>query len=176
MQVDLRPRVAEATALFHKDPASARSQLQRLGSPAIPFIVEMICSDDEKIPVNKVRRDPFLVDIIAQYRNKESDDALGRLLSSKCPNIRGLAAKYIGNRKTRSAIPKLINLLGDKEIYLGYIVTHGQDYEVLVRDVAIDALQKITGKKLARRSTKDAQAQAWLEWWTKQQGVETPKH
>jgi hypothetical protein len=176
MQVDLRPRVAEAVAQFHKDPASARSQLQKLGSPAIPFIVERICSGDEKIPVNKVRRDPFLVDIIAKYRTKESDDALMKLLSSKCPNIRGLAATYIGNRRTRSAIPQLINLLGDKEIYLGYIVTHGQDYEVLVRDVAIDALQKITGKKLATRSNKDDQAQAWLDWWAKQQGVKTPKH
>lgn len=176
VQVDLKPRVAQAAELFHKDPSSARVQLQRLGSPAIPFIAEIICSEDDQIPVKKVTRDPFLVDVIAEYANKPADDALVKLLSSKCPNIRGLAAQYIGNRKTESAIPRLVSLLADKDVYIGYAVTHGQDYEVLVRDMAIEALQKITGKKMATRSSKDAQAHAWVNWWKKQQSVKTPKH
>lgn len=176
VQVDLKLRVTQAVELFPKDPGRARDQLRRLGSPAIPFIVEIICSEDDQIPVKKVTRDPFLVDVIAEYADKAADDALVKLLSSKCPNIRGLAAKYIGNRKTESAIPHLVNLLDDKDVYIGYAVTHGQDYEVLVRDIAIEALQKITGKKMARRSSKDAQAQAWVNWWKKQQRVKTPKH
>lgn len=167
LQGDLQLRVSQAVESFAKDPLGTQEQLQSMGPAAIPFILEFICLSDEAT-FKKVTRDPVLVEIIASYSNKEADDALLKLLSSECAHIRGLAASYAGRRKQQSAVPCLVNLLEDKEIYLGLAVSHGEDNEILVRDVAIEALQNITGKKLANRSSKEKQAEAWLEWWLKQ--------
>jgi hypothetical protein len=55
---------------------------------------------------------------------------------------------------------------GDKEpLYV--------NVDVLVRDVTIEALQEITGETLAQRSSKEAQAKAWQDWWSKRQRNQT---
>jgi hypothetical protein len=77
-----------------------------------------------------------------------------------------VAASHLGERRLRDAIPHLINLLHDKEVYKTVVQTHPETEEdVLVRDVAIEALEDITGMTLARRGSRDEQVKAWLRWW-----------
>jgi hypothetical protein len=76
----------------------------------------------------------------------------------------------LGKRKMRRAIPRMVELLNDEGIYI--TLTNSDPYrkkDKPVRDVAIEALQSITGKTLAKGKSQEAQAKAWLNWWRKQQ-------
>jgi len=166
-QEDLRTKVWRAIDLpFPKDADESRKQLKQIGAPAVPFILEAIESEPEMNPIKKT----FLVDVMASIHQESSVSGLMGLLSSNDPYIRGLAATYLGKQKVRASVPKLINLLNDKEVYKTTVYTDPlSEKPVLVRDAAIDALQAVTGKVLARRGTKDQKAQAWIRWWRTQQ-------
>ena len=47
-------------------------------------------------------------------------------------------------------------------------VDDGVDYDVLIRDNAVGALESITGIVLKKKGSKDKKARAWLRWWQKQ--------
>ncbi len=165
-QNDLRSQVSDAVRLFPKDAKTSRNHLILFGEPAVPLIVEIIQSDKNLDPIKK----SFLVDVIATLHGEKSNEALISLLADGDPYVRGLVASYVSKRKLQTALPKLISLLNDKEVYKTVVSTDpSSEHSVLVRDVAIDALQALTGKVLARRGTKEQKAQAWMRWWRMQQ-------
>ena len=164
-QSELRTKVSEAARLFPKEAKTSRKQLISFGEPAVPFIVEIIQSDPNLDPVKKA----FLIDVIASIHGEKSDAGLVSLLSDGDPYVRGLAVSYITKRKLQAAIPHLISLLEDKAVYKTVVHTDPSSTQVvLVRDVAIEALQATTGIAVRPRGTKDEQVRAWMRWWGKQ--------
>jgi hypothetical protein len=167
-QDDLKTKVRKIIELpFPKDAEKSRKELRRLGAPAIPYIFTVVESDSQMNPIKKT----FLIDVIASFRDESSVSALMDLLSNNDPYVRGLAATHLGEQRSRAALPKLISLLNDRGVYKTVEYTDPSSEQlVLVRDVAIDALQTVTGAVLARHGTKEQQAQAWMRWWRKHRG------
>lgn len=167
-QDDVKTQVQESIDLpFPKDAHKSRKELEELGAPAIPYILAVVESDSKMNPIKKT----FLIDIIASFRNKSSVSALIDLLSNNDPYVRGVATTRLGKKRSRAALPKLISLLNDQEVYKAIEYTDPSSEQlVLVRDVAIDALQSVTGKVLARHGTKEQQVEAWKWWWRKHGG------
>jgi hypothetical protein len=174
-QGDTESKISEAVALFHNGQIpKAIAQLRIIGDPAVPAALELLRTD-----VGSHGATQFLLSgFIASVDGNRANVALLELLSDSSPYLRGLAASSLGRRKLKSAVPQLINLVNDKEVYLTTHVTHpyrndreepSVDIPTLVRDVTIDALRAITGKTLAGNETKDRQAAAWVQWWKKQQ-------
>lgn len=165
-QDETRAKVAEAVSLMLKDRPLAVSRLRALGEPAIPYVVEILKSENK--PVVPVRL--ALLNFIAETKGSESDSALIALLSDNEPSFRGFAAVVLGERKLKPAVPKLIALLSDREIYMSHAITDPyREENTLVRDVAIKALRSITEQNLARGKSQEEQAKAWRRWWQKQQ-------
>lgn len=166
VQDNLRDEVLQAINLpFPSEATNTRTQLSALGPPATPFIVEFIAAHENLHPIKKT----FLVDIIAAMKGEQADSALLELLSDNDSYVRGLAVTYLGKRKLTSSIPYLIKLLSDKEVYKTINQTDpAAEQDVLVRDVAIEALQATTGVALAHRDSKEEQVKAWLRWCQKQ--------
>ncbi len=165
-QDNLQAKVIQAVDLpFPQQAENTRRQLTALGAPAIPFIVDVIRSNTSLNPVKKI----FLIGIVANMKGEQSTTALVNFLSDSDPHVRGVAASYLGTRKFKAAVPYLVNLLGDKEVYKTTVQTDpAAEQNVLVRDVAIEALQAINGIALAQRGSKEDQVKAWLRWWRKQ--------
>ena len=166
-QDDLRSKVSQAVSrAFPQEAESSRKQLIALGVSAIPFIVEIVQSGANLTPIKKA----FLIDIVASLKGQQSASALTSLLGDTDPYVRGLAATYAGKQRLKVAVPHLVNLLNDKEVYKTIVQTDPfTERDVLVRDVAIETLQAIAGIALAQRGSKDEQVKAWLRWWHKQQ-------
>jgi HEAT repeat protein len=165
-QGDLRVEVMGAVGRpFPKEAEASRKQLLALGTPAIPFLVEIIRAGDDLTPIKKA----FLIDVIGNIKGQQSDSALISLLTDADPLVRGLAASHIGRQKIKAAIPNLINLLNDKDVYQTVVQTDpAAEQAILVRDVALEALQATTGITLAKRGSKNEQVKVWLRWWQKQ--------
>jgi hypothetical protein len=177
-----RAKVAAAVALYPREAKAAFKNLRALGAEAIPFILDTIKDNgpiSKPLSINKIAQtNPFLISVIANIPDKQADTALIELLSSRDVIIRGKAAAALGIRKSNTAIPSLIELLNDSKVYLVYVVSRHQrghgtspttEVKVLIRDVAVDALEEITGTVLAESDSKRVQAKAWLRWWKKQQ-------
>lgn len=166
-QDDLRAKVSLAVSRpFPKEAEASRKQLEALGAPAIPLIVEVVRSGTNLTPIKKA----FLIDVIASMSGQQPDSALIGLLADGDPHVRGMAASYLGKQRLKAAVPHLINLLNDKEVYKTIVQTDpAAEQDILVRDVAIEALQSTTGIALAQQGSKDQQVKAWLRWWQKQQ-------
>lgn len=116
------------------------------------------------------------MDVIAGMEGERSEAALIDLLSFEDAIVRGAAVSSLGQRKAEAAIPYLVALLEDKSPYLSYMVTHpsggdssAADVTLLIRDIAIEALENITGVSQACKANKDAQAKAWFRWWQDKQ-------
>jgi HEAT repeat protein len=168
-QDEMKAKVAQAIALYPKDVKAAYEKLRALGVEAIPFIVEVI-KDDESVPeplriFKKTRTNNFLINVITNTPGEQADAVLIEMLSSKNVLVRGDAALSLGEQKTAAAIPFLLDLLNDSETYaVNIILTHQQSPDapssykvnVLIRDVAVTALQQITGQVLARQANKKA--------------------
>jgi hypothetical protein len=166
-QNTLQEKVLQAINLPFPDKAvSTRSQLTELGPAAAPYIVEAIRSRDDLHAIRKT----FLIDTLAGMCGTEIEDALLRLLSDNDPYVRGLTTTYLAKRKLTSSIPYLINLLNDQGVYKTINQTDPPiTRDILVRDVAIDALEATTKMVLAPKGSRGKQAQAWLQWWRKQE-------
>ena len=165
-QDETRAKVAEAVNLLRTDRLLAVSRLRALGALAVPFLVEVLKSMDQ--PVVPVRL--ILLNFIAETKGGESDAALIELSSDSEPYIRGFAAVAPGERKVGAAIPNLVALLNDKEIYMSHVTTDPyREEHRLVRDAAIAALRSITGQNVARGKSQEEQAKSWQRWWRKQQ-------
>lgn len=154
---DLKDSVRKAVDLpFPKAANESREQLLHFGPPATPFIAEAIRSDSKMNPIKKA----FLVDVIVRITGEESVSALITLLSDDDPLLRGLGADSLGKRRSRSAIPNLIRLLSDHGVYKTVAYTDpASEHAVLVRDVAIESLQAVTGTILAPQGSEEQQAQ-----------------
>lgn len=178
-QDELSDKVAQAVALYPKDVKGSYEKLRALGTSAIPFIVKIITDNDDCSPfimLKRARTNPFLIDVIANMNGEQADAALIELLTSKDAITRGAAAQSLGQRQTQTAIPYLIELLDDKTPYMGFIVNHpsnsedtARDVTLQVRDVAIEALENITGLNQESGTNIDEQAKSWRRWWQKQQ-------
>lgn len=166
-QDDLQAKVSQAISRpFPKEAEASRKQLLALGTPAIPFIAEAVRSSEYLTPIKKV----FLIDVMAGIKGQQLGPALVSLLVDDDPLVRGQAAAHLGKQRLKAAIPHLINLLNDRGVYKTTVQTDpAAEQAVLVRDVAIEALQSATGIALAQWSSKDEQVRAWLCWWQKQQ-------
>src|SRR4029453_17153475 len=89
--------------------------------------------------------------------------------NEKSPSLRGYAVSSVGTRKLEAAVPRLAGLLQDREVYLHVVVNDGVDYDVLIREKAIEALESITLLVLEKKGSQDKKVRAWLRWWQKQQ-------
>lgn len=141
-------------------------RLTTLGPAAAPYVVEVIRSRNDLHPIRKT----FLIDILAAMCGAEIENSLFSLLSDKDPYVRGLTTTYLAKRKVKESIPFLIKLLDDKGTYKTINQTDpAMSHNILVRDVAIDALETTTQMTLVPKGSKRQQAQAWLRWWRLQQ-------
>lgn len=161
---DLRDKVLQIISRpFPREAEASREQLMALGSPAIPWIVEAIRSDAKLTPIKKA----FLVDVISRISGRDASSTMIRLLEDDDPFVRGLSASRLGELRSGTAIPHLIRLLHDKEVYQTVVQTDpAAEQDILVRDVAIEALRATTGMALAERDSKDEQVKAWTHWWS----------
>jgi TonB family protein len=165
-QNELRDEVFKAARLFPMDVATSRKQLRFFGEAAAPFIAEIIQSD-HNLDLNKKA---YLIGVLGNTDGERVDSALIRLLSDADPFVRGTTTSLIARRKLRAALPSLVALLKDKAIYQTVVQTDpARETDMLVRDMAIQALSAITGTILAPGSPADAQAKAWKAWGEKQQ-------
>jgi HEAT repeat protein len=173
-QTDTDAKISQAIALFNdREIQKALVLLRSIGDPAVPAAVQLLHTDIGSHGAPQL----LLSGFIASVEGSRANAALLELLTDSSPYLRGVAASTVGKRKLKAAVPRLVDLLDDKEVYLITHATHPQGYgrepdsadvPTLVRDVAIDALRSITGKTLARAETKDRQADAWVRWWKKQ--------
>jgi hypothetical protein len=159
-------RVNEAVALFrNKQYDKAMSQFRDLGGKAIPAVSNLIQSEEVPISVRMFG----LFGFISSIEGDSANGALIELLSARIPFLRGQSAGELGRRKVKAAIPSLIHLLDDKEIYLTTTSTDPwREEHTLVRDAAIGALEAITGKKLEKHRSYEEKAKAWVHWWNQQ--------
>jgi hypothetical protein len=167
-QDELKAKVDDAIKLiFNKEIPKGMTQLKELGSPAVPYVLDYMSRDGYQRPVIKLL---LLDNFVSLTRGAEADAALIKLLSDKQPELRGYAANELGKRKVKPAIPHLVERLNDKASTI--VIRQMNDdpnFDVLVRDLAIGALEAITDMKLAEGKSKEKQAKAWLRWWKKQQ-------
>lgn len=165
-QGEIATRVTRAIDLMSHQPKAARREFERMGAPAFPHILRAIRDDNGLGPIKKA----FLVDVIGKSRTKEAASALTEMLSYSDAFVRGLAVSHLGKRRYRPAIPYLVKLLDDRNVFVTNMQTDPDRNEpVLVRDNAMEALQAITGKTMDAGATQDERAQAWVRWWEKQQ-------
>lgn len=164
-QDDLSAQVSKVVGLFSSSPTLGREQLKKLGPAAFPYLLCIIRDDRELGTIKKT----LLIDAIARDETEKADSALVELLAESDPYVRGLAISYLGRRRYRPAVPNLIKLLDDRGVFVTTIKTDPYREEPeLVRDKAMEALQAITGKRVATHATQDKRARAWLRWWEKQ--------
>lgn len=175
-QVSSKAKVDEVARLLRQNKfTEAEAELHKLGPPAIPHMLDAVRANlPGRPPVVSV----FLQFIISS-ESPEAESAVASLLSDKSAYLRGQTVSYLrsfGARKVRQAsLPYLIGLLRDTEIWLSGKTTRliNPDpaeieeipFEFTVSDEAIEALQNITGMKLAEKGNKDEQGKAWLQWW-----------
>lgn len=165
-QGDVATRVTRAIDLMSHQPKAARRELKKIGAPAFPHILRAIRDDSVLGPIKKA----FLIDVIGKSRTQEAASALTELLSYSDAFVRGLAVSHLGKRRYKPAIPYLVHLLDDKEVFVTNMQTDPDRNEpVLVRDNAMEALQAITGRTMDAGATQDERARAWVRWWEKQQ-------
>jgi HEAT repeat protein len=159
-------RVNEAVALFrNKQYDKAMSQFRELGEKAIPAVLNLIQSEEGPIPIRMFG----LFGFISSIEGASANRALIELLSARIAFFRGQSAGELGRRKVKAAIPNLIQLLDDKEICLTTTITDPyREEHTLVRDVAIGALEVITGRKLETHRSYEQKAKAWVRWWNQQ--------
>lgn len=159
-------RVNEAVALFrNKQYDKAMSQFRELGEKAISAVVNLIQSEEVSVGVPMFRLFGFISSIESETANR----AMIELLSAKEAVLRGESAGELGRRKIKVAIPNLIRLLDDKEICWSTTITDPyREEHTLVRDVAIYALEAITGRKLETHRNYEQKAKAWVRWWNQQ--------
>jgi hypothetical protein len=165
-QQDDADRVNEAVKLFrNKQYDKAMSQFRDLGEKAIPAVLNLIQSEEVPIGVRMFA----LFGFISSIQGESANRALIELLSARIALLRGQSAGELGRRKVKAAIPNLIQLLDDKEICWSKTITDPyREEHTLVRDVAIDALEAITGKKMEKRRNYEERAKAWARWWSQQ--------
>ena len=161
--------------LRHRKFTEAEAELHKLGAPAIPYLLELVRAE---LPARPPAVSVFLRFIVST-EGPEAESAVASLLSDKSAYLRGQTIAYLrsdGERKVRQAsLPYLIGLLEDTEIWLSGKTTRvvkrdpAEIVEIAfaftVRDEAIEALQNITGIKLAEKGNQDEQAKAWVHWW-----------
>jgi HEAT repeat protein len=173
-QSDAEAKIAVAVALFRSgEVQKAVADFRNIGDPAVPAALELLRADVGWRGMPQV----LLSGFIASTTGARADAALIELLSNDSPYLRGFAAASVGKRRLKASVPKLIELLRDKDVYLTTHITHPHGYDreplsadvsSLVRDAAIDALELVAGKRLARNQSRPRQAEAWLRWWQKQ--------
>ena len=136
-----------------------------LGEKAIPAVLNLIQSDEVPVGVRMFG----LFGFISSIEGESANGALIELLSARIPFLRGQSASELGRRKAKAAMPNLIQLLDDKEIYFTTSSTDPwREEHTLVRDATIDALEAITGKKLSKNRSYEEKAKAWSGWWHQQ--------
>jgi HEAT repeat protein len=119
-----------------------------------------------------------LLHFIVSTEGPEAESAVASLLTDKSAYLRGQTISYLrsfGARKVQQAsLPYLVALLKDTEVWLSgkatrtYLIKPDPteiEFEFTVRDEAVEALQSITGMKLAEKENKNEQAKAWAQWW-----------
>ena len=161
-QGDIKTETEEALKLLNKNFPQGLARLRELGAPSVPFVLDYVRATGPTI------RRMILLSFVSSTVGKEADDAVLTLLNEKDPDLRGYGAFSVGTRKLKDAIPRLVELLQDREVYRHVTVSDGVDYDVLIRDNAVGALESITGIVLKKKSSNDKKARAWLQWWQKQ--------
>jgi len=176
-QDDVQSHVNEVILLLEgRKYKEAEAKLRVLGAPAIPLVLPIV-RKEERSPASSI-----ILHFIVSIESGEAESAVIELLSNESAYLRGFTISYLrsfGARKVQqAALPHLIGLLHDTEIWLsgkasrGYYVKPDPtmvEFKYSVRGEAIEALQQITGIKLAVGATENEQAKAWLQWWQKQQ-------
>ena len=169
-QEKIEKEVKAASFLLIKDYQKGLAEFHRIGPDAIPYIVKIISNESTQTSFQKIRINPLLVNVIAQFQTPEVEDVLIELLAHQAPRIRVAAAFFLGERKSQKSIPALAKLLDDESVYATEYSSDGSQKKILVRDHIVLALEKITGVK--QPSEKDCRTK--LEAGLKQQ--ETKNH
>jgi HEAT repeat protein len=143
-------------------------QLREIGSPAVPCVLDFMSREGYRLPVMKI----ILLDFVSQAEGAEVEASLIELLRDKQPELRGYAVFELGKRKVKRAIPILIERLDDKENTIVLCALNNPCDDILVRDLAIKALESITGVKPTNSKNKEKQVKAWRRWWMKQYNQE----
>jgi hypothetical protein len=167
-QKDIKTETEEALKIFSKSFPQGLARLRKLASPSVPFVLDYLRTNNR--PLLRI----VLLSFVSSVNGKEADDAVLALLNESDPNFRGYAASAVGTRKLKAAIPRLVELLNDREVYMHVRVNDGVDYDILIRDNAVESLESLTGMVLEKKGNKDKKARAWLRWWQKQNPKPAP--
>ena len=176
-QDDVQSQVSEVIQLLQsRKYKEAEAKLRASGAQAIPLMLQ-IAREEERSPASSI-----ILHFIVSIESREAESAVIELLSDKSAYLRGFTISCLrsfGARKVQhAALPHLIGLLRDTELWLsgkasrGYYVKPDPtmvEFKYSVRGEAIEALQQITGIKLAAGATEHEQAEAWHQWWHQQQ-------
>jgi hypothetical protein len=107
----------------------------------------------------------FFLMVVAKLDCPEARRGLIQLLSHWDANVRGESAAWLGRRRERQAIPALLGLLEDDEVYLMIGRTDpATETAIPVSEKAAEALEAITGTVRAQGAAPAKKVQAWLLW------------
>jgi hypothetical protein len=153
----------------------AEAELHKLGPAAIPYMLDTVQANLPERPPAVL----MFLQFIVSSESPEAESAVASLLSDKSAYLRGQTVAYLSSgaaRKVRQAsLPYLVKLLKDNEVWLSGKTTRlirpdpaeieEIKFAFRVSDEAIEALQNITGLKLAEKGGKDEKVKAWEQWW-----------
>ena len=143
-----------------------KNEIRRIGSPAMPILVEIVNTKTGKMSFTKRT---FLMGLIGELADVSCCNVVTELLKNESADIRGDTIKLIASKKDKHAISKIIALLDDKEIFTTNVRTDPyQEEDISVSDVALSALSEITGIQIDKNLDENIQIQFWQNWWNSQ--------
>jgi hypothetical protein len=164
-QCNIKQEVDEVLKFLPQNYNSAEKKAKEIGSDSIPYLVDIIFNDSHATVIQRIHIHPQHIQLIASFKSPIADEALMKLLTHKRAYLRGYATIYLGNRKTKGSIPTIVSLLNDTDVYLTESSSHNPDKYILVRDIAVQALEKITETELLPKKNYELKAKAWLDWF-----------
>ncbi|MEQ8223438.1 MAG: HEAT repeat domain-containing protein [Candidatus Eremiobacterota bacterium] len=105
--------------------------------------------------------------------NVNITEKLIEFLGKKDPHVKACAVEILARKKNKDVIPELIKMLDDKT---GTVIASKYDNEITIiysgtkqtlREMAIMALEAITGEKFGNNKDIDGTVAKWKEWYKK---------
>jgi len=110
------------------------------------------------------------IELLATFKSDESVKMLERVTIGADPVFRCAAIRSLAAIGSKSTVPILISKLDDRSVCMQMQSTDpARSDDVFVSDLAVGALEQVTGQTLGEKSSTGHRAtQPWKKWWDKQ--------
>ena len=110
------------------------------------------------------------IELLATFKSDESVKMLEGVTIGADPVFRCVAIRSLAAIGSKSTVPILINKLDDRAVCMQMQSTDpARADDVYVSDLAVGALEQVTGQTIGEKSSSGHRAtQPWKEWWAKQ--------